>query len=40
MRHNKNVISQHQNPYKSVKECFYGTIYFEKAAGLEEFPLP
>ncbi len=31
---------KHENLNKSVKECSYGTIYFEEAAELEEFSLP
>lgn len=29
LAYNKNVTTMHENPYKSVKECIYGTIDFE-----------
>lgn len=40
MEYNKNVILTHKKHNNNVKECFYGTIYFEKFTGLEEFSLP
>ena len=40
LAYNKNVIAMHNSSNKSVKECIYGTIDFEEAAGLEEFSLP